>query len=93
MRREGDTIVIEGRRGVVEIAIPPGTDALIEQLPLMNAGRRAIDELRREMVRFGIRHADTQPRLTIRQRGTAGTLRIAVRLRLRPGKSTPPAPR
>ena len=80
MRREGDKVIIEGRRGRAEIALPEGTEASIEQLPLLNAERRTIDELRRELVRFGIRHADTQPRLTIRQRGKSGTLRVAVKL-------------
>jgi hypothetical protein len=80
MRREGDRVIIEGRRGRVEITIPAGTEAVIEQLPLMNPERRAIDELRRELVRFGLRHADTQPRLSIRQRGRSGTLRVVVRL-------------
>ncbi len=83
MRRAGDKVIIEGRRGLAEITIPPGTEALIEQLPLMNPARRAIDELRRELVRFGIRHAETQPRLTIRQRGKSGTLRVAVKLKLK----------
>ena len=84
MRREGDKIVIEGRRGRAEITIPPGTEAVIEELPLMDPARRAIDELRRELVRFGLRHAATQPRLSIRQRGQAGTLRVAVKLSLNP---------
>ena len=83
MRREGDKVLIEGRRGTAEITIPAGTEAVLEQLPLINAGRRAIDEQRREIVRFGLRHADTQPRLTIRQRGASGTLRVAVKLRLK----------
>jgi hypothetical protein len=80
MHREGDQIIVTGRRGRAEITLPPGTEASLEQLPLLNPSQRAIDELRREMVRFGIRHADTQPRLTIRQRGASGTLRIAVKL-------------
>ena len=84
MRREGDRIIIEGRRGQAEITLPPGTEAVLEALPLMNAGRREIDQLRRELVRFGLRHGDTQPRLSIRQRGRSGTLRVAVRLRLKP---------
>ncbi len=84
MRREDDRIIIEGRRGQAEITLPPGTEAVLEALPLMNAGRREIDQLRRELVRFGLRHGDTQPRLSIRQRGRSGTLRVAVRLRLKP---------
>ena len=83
MRREGDKIIIEGRRGIAEITIPAGTEAVIEQLPLMNPARRAIDELRREIIRFGLHHGETQPRLTIRQRGQSGTLRVAVKLRLK----------
>ncbi|MCF7689074.1 MAG: heparinase II/III-family protein [Cephaloticoccus sp.] len=82
MERRGDQVIITGRRGRVEITIPADTEANIEQLPLMNAERRAIDEQRREMVRFGIHHGDTQPRLTIRQRGRAGRLEIKVQLLL-----------
>ena len=80
MRREDNKVIIESRRGFAEITIPDGTEAVIELLPLVNAARRATDELRREIVRFGLRHAETQPRLTIRQRGTRGTLRVAVKL-------------
>ena len=79
-KRLGSETIVLFRRGRAEITIPSGTEAVIEQLPLINAGRRAIDELRREIVRFGLRHADTQPRLTIRQRGTSGTLRVVVHL-------------
>ena len=86
MRREGDKVIIEGRRGRAEITIPPGTEAVIEHLPLMDPARRAIDELRRELVRFGLRHDETQPRLSIRQRGKSGTLRVAVKLILKPVK-------
>jgi len=81
MRREGNTVIIEGRRGRAEITVPAGTEAVIEQLPLVTPERRAIDALRREMVRFGLNHAETQPRLTIRQRGASGTLAVQVRLR------------
>lgn len=80
MRREGDVIIITGRRGRAEITLPADTEARIEQLPLLNPDRRAIDLQRREMVRFGINHAETQPRLTIRQRGAAGKLVVRVRL-------------
>jgi hypothetical protein len=84
MRREGDKVIITGRRGRAEVSVPPDAEASIDALPLMNPERRATDELRREMVRFGIRHAETQPRLTLRQRGASGTLRIAVKLSLTP---------
>lgn len=83
MRREGDKIVITGRRGYAEITIPADTEATLEQLPLVNPARRAIDEQRRELVRFGINHAETQPRLTLRQRGQSGRLCVQVRLSLR----------
>ncbi|MEY3775836.1 MAG: hypothetical protein RLZZ129_2616 [Verrucomicrobiota bacterium] len=81
MRQEGNTVIVEGRRGLAEITIPPYTQAVIEQLPLVTPERRAIDALRREMVRFGLNHAETQPRLTIRQRGASGTMSVQVRLR------------
>lgn len=80
MKREGDKIIITGRRGRAEITIPTDTEAKVEQLPLLNPDRRAIDLQRREMVRFGMNHAETQPRLTIRQHGTAGKLVVRVRL-------------
>ena len=80
MRRVGDRVIITGRRGRAEITLPPDTEAVLEQLPLMDPARRAVDELRRELVRFGLNHDTTQPRLSIRQRGRSGTLRVAVRL-------------
>jgi hypothetical protein len=83
MRRDDDKVIIEGRRGRAELSLPKGCEAAIEMLPLVNAARRANDELRKEIVRFGLRHPETQPRLTIRQRGTSGTLRVAVRLYLK----------
>lgn len=83
MRRAGDLIIIEGRRGRAEITLPPDTVVEIEELPLLNADRRAIDEQRRELVRYGINHATTQPRLTIKQSGRKGVLRIQVKLMLK----------
>ncbi|MFZ9681999.1 MAG: hypothetical protein ACO3DQ_02155 [Cephaloticoccus sp.] len=84
MHREGDKVIITGRRGRAELTIPADTEAVIEPLPLLNPVRRAIDEQRREMVRFGLAHAETQPRLTIRQRGKSGQLKIDVRLLVTP---------
>lgn len=84
MQREGDKIIITGRRGRAEITIPAGTEAHLEHLPLVNAERKAIDLQRRELVRFGVNHAATQPRLTIRQRGHSGQMVIAVRLIVAP---------
>jgi hypothetical protein len=83
MRRDGNRILIEGRRGLAEITVPADTEAILETLPLVDAARRAIDEQRRDLVRYGFHHAETQPRLTLRQRGTAGRLVVTVRLRLK----------
>jgi len=83
MRLEGGRVVIEGRRGTAVIAVPEGTEAVLDALPLTNREQRAIDEQRREYARFGLRHADQQPRLRIRQRGQTGILRIVVNLRLK----------
>ena len=62
--------------------MPDGVEAVVEQLPLMDPRRRAIDEQRREYIQYGWAHAETQPRLTLRQRGRAGTLRLEVKLTL-----------
>ena len=84
MRREGDRVIIEGRRGLAEIMLPPDTEAVIEELPLLHPGRRGIDDQRRAVGRYGLPHAETHPRLSIRQRGRSGTLRVAVELSLKP---------
>jgi Heparinase II/III-like protein len=97
MRREGDIVLIEGRRAVAEIAIPEGVEALIEDLPLQDPRRVAVDSVyhgasnrRLESLvsdgpasLFGWNHGPTQGRLCLRQRGRSGVLRVEVRLRLR----------
>ena len=78
----GHRVTIRGRRARAEFDVPDGVEALVEHLPLMDPRRRATDELRREHIQYAWAHAETQPRLTLRQLGKEGSLRIAVRLTL-----------
>lgn len=80
MALDGRRAVITGRRARAELLLPADAEAEVEYLPLMDPRRRSIDEQRRELIQFGWDHAETQPRLTVRQRGRAGTLRVEVRL-------------
>ncbi|MFM1852488.1 MAG: hypothetical protein RIS54_2172 [Verrucomicrobiota bacterium] len=82
MEIEGRTVRIRGRRATAELTLPADVEAKIEQLPLMDPGRRAIDRQRREMLQYGWDHAETQPRLTIRLRGRSGRMQIDLRLAL-----------
>ena len=96
IRREGDTIVIEGARARATVAIPVGVEVAIEDLSLQDP-RRASQETvyhgasnrRQDTIRpgegslFGWAHAPTQPRFTFRQAGTSGTLRVEVTLALK----------
>ena len=75
-------VVIQGRRARVEFDIPAGVEALVEHLPLMDPRRQATDEQRSELIQFGWAHAETQPRLTLRQRGISGILRVEIKLSL-----------
>ncbi len=84
IRLEGRKVIIPGRRARAELQLPEGVEAVIEQLPLMDPRRRATDEQRRELIQFGWAQAETQPRLTLRQRGQSGTLRVEVKLFLNP---------
>ena len=97
MRREGDRIIIEGRRATAEITIPAGVEVILEELPLQDPRRTKVDNVYHgasnrllESVAtqgrgslFGWSHAATQPRLTLRQAGRSGSLRVEVRLRLK----------
>ena len=98
MRREGDRIVIEGRRARAEITIPAGVTAEIEHLPLQDPRRtknemvyhgasnrcvESIEDGRENGSIYGWLHAPTQPRLTLRQPGTTGVLRVEVKLTLK----------
>ncbi len=83
MRIEGDQVIIEGRRAFAVITIPAGVEAQIEQLPLQDPRRTAVETDRRDIIQFGWKLAETQPRLTLRQHGRAGSLRVAVKLHLK----------
>ena len=96
MRREGDRIVIEGRRGRAELTIPPGVEVELGELVLQDPRRTSVDTVyhgasnrRLDSVAaqkhgslFGWNHAATQPRLALRQAGRSGTLRVEVKLSL-----------
>ena len=99
IRREGDRLVIEGRRARAEIRIPAGVETLIEELPLQDPRRTRAETVyhgasnrRQDSIQpndqvgslFGWQHAATQPRFTFRQSGRSGTLRVEVTLSLRP---------
>jgi len=73
-------VIIQGRRARAEFDVPKGVEAVIEQLPLLDPRRQATDDQRNEQIQFGWAHAETQPRLTMRQRGTSGILQIKVQL-------------
>lgn len=83
MRIEGQQVVIEGRRACAKFLIPAGADATLEHLPLQDPRRTAAEAGRLDVAQFGLRPAETQPRLTIRQRGQRGTLRIELNLILK----------
>jgi hypothetical protein len=83
MELQGDRVIITGRRATAEITFPADVEARIDHLPLFDPRRRAIDEQRREFIQYGRPHAETQPRLTIHQRGANGRLVVSVRLTLR----------
>ncbi|MCB1103195.1 MAG: heparinase II/III family protein [Cephaloticoccus sp.] len=82
MKLDGNRVIITGRRATATLTLPNDVETKIDHLPLMDPRRRAIDRQRRELIQYGWDHAETQPRLTVRQRGQSGTLRIAVNLAL-----------
>jgi hypothetical protein len=84
IRLEGRRVIIQGRRARAEFTVPEGVEAVLEHLPLMDPRRRATDEQRREHIQYAWSHAETQPSLTLRQRGTQGRMRITVKLSLNP---------
>ena len=83
MRLEGREVVIAGRRAEARLTLPDDVTIELEELPLLSPGRRAIDEQRREIIQFGLHYAETQPRLTLRQRGASGRLVVKVQLVLK----------
>jgi len=82
MRIEGDRVIITGRRATAVVRIPAGVEASIDQLPLQDPRRTAVEQDRRDIIQFGWALAETQPRLTLRQPGKSGTLRLEVKLTL-----------
>ena len=80
IKLEGNRAIIQGKRARAELTLPADCESKLDQLPLMDPRRKATDEQRREIIQYGWAHAETQPRLTVRQRGKSGTLRIEVRL-------------
>jgi len=96
MRREGDKVIIEGKRAYAEITIPAGVEAVIEELTLQDPRRTGVDTVyhgasnRRlntiapgSQSLFGWAHAATHPRLTLRQPGRSGRLQVHVHLKLK----------
>ncbi len=80
IRLEGGRMTIQGRRARAEFTVPEGVEAVVEHLPLMDPRRRATDEQRCDYIQYGEAHAETQPRLKLRQRSRAVTLRLEVKL-------------
>jgi hypothetical protein len=98
MRREGDRIIIKGRRARAELFIPAGVEVELEELMLQDPRRTSVDTVyhgasnrRLDTIKpgsqslFGWAYAATQPRLTLRQAGGSGTLRVEVKLHLKDG--------
>ncbi|MFI5356351.1 MAG: heparinase II/III family protein [Opitutales bacterium] len=83
MRLAGDRVIIEGRRATAELRLPPGLAAQLDALPLQDPRRTAVELDRRDIIQFGWKLPETQPRLTLRQAGRSGTLRVEVKLKLK----------
>ncbi len=83
MRIDGNRVLIEGRRATAELTFPAGVEAQLDYLPLQDPRRTAVEQDRRDIVQFGWAHAETQPRLTLRQPGRSGKLNVTVRLTLK----------
>jgi hypothetical protein len=82
IRLEGRKAIIEGRRATAVLTFPEDVEAQVDELPLMDPRRTAV-EARWEVIQYAWKHAATQPRLTLRQRGKSGTLRVQVKLALK----------
>jgi hypothetical protein len=83
MRIDGNRVLIEGRRATAELTFPAGVEAQLDYLPLQDPRRTEAEQARRDTAQFGWAHAETQPRLTLRQSGKSGQLCITVRLVLK----------
>ena len=82
IRLEGRKAIIEGRRATAVLTFPEDVEAQVDELPLLDPRRTAV-EARWEVIQYAWKHAATQPRLTLRQRGKSGTLRVQVKLSLK----------
>ena len=82
LRLDGRRAIIEGRRAWAELTFSDGVEATVDELPLLDPRRTAV-EARWEVIQFAWKHAATQPRLLLRQRGSSGTLRVSVKLTLK----------
>ncbi len=82
IRLEGRQAIIEGRRATAVLTFPEDVEAQVDEMPLMDPRRTAV-EARWEVIQYAWKHAATQPRLTLRQRGRSGTLRVNVKLTLK----------
>jgi hypothetical protein len=74
--------VIEGRRGRATLTWGDDIEALVEQLPLEEPVWKKVMQERKEQYLLTTLHAETQPRLTLTQRGRAGQLVVQVKLEL-----------
>jgi len=72
--------VITGRRGRAILTWDAGVEAAVEQLPLEEPVWKTVMQERKEQYLVTTLHAETQPRLTLTQRGHAGRLVVRVRL-------------
>ena len=79
-RREA---VIEGRRGRATLSWDSGIEAVVDQLPLEEAVWKKVMQERKEQYLVATLHAETQPRLSLIQRGRSGKLVVRVRLELK----------
>jgi len=74
--------VITGRRGRAILTWDAGVEAAVEQLPLEEPVWKTVMQERKEHYLVATLHAETQPRLTLTQRGLSGKLEVRVKLEL-----------
>ena len=75
--------VIEGRRGRATLSWGADIEASVEQLPLEDAIWRKVMQERKEQYLVATLHAETQPRLSLVQRGHSGQLAVRLQLELK----------
>ncbi|MBS0633116.1 MAG: heparinase II/III family protein [Verrucomicrobia bacterium] len=72
--------VIEGRRGRAILTWDAGIEAAVEALPLEQPAWKEVLKERKEMFLVATLLGETQPRLTLTQRGRSGRLTVRVKL-------------